>query len=115
MSVICPNCREARLVRRRRSFIERIFHAAVYFCPKCRIEAPVSQVAVYPHLSLTARCPRCSNTHLRRLKKRDQIEKLYLNPVSRAQQWLGAPLLYCRYCRLQFYDFRRCHDRDDAD
>jgi len=26
--------------------------------------------------------------------------------ISRIQGLLGAPILYCHYCRLQFYDFR---------
>lgn len=92
--------------RRRRGFLERFVHAAVYSCPVCRHEAPVSQVAVYPVLSTVARCPRCSNANLKELEKRDHIEKMYRNPISRIQQWLGAPLLYCRFCRLQFYDLR---------
>lgn len=93
--------------RRRRGLVERFFHAAVYRCPGCGHEAPVSQLVVYPVLSFTARCPRCSNLRLKQLDKRDRIEKLYPNPLSRLQRWLGAPILYCQFCRLQFYDFRR--------
>ncbi|MBI4889187.1 MAG: hypothetical protein HY821_01095 [Acidobacteria bacterium] len=85
---------------------ERLFHAAVYYCPECGREEQVSQLAVYPALSLTARCPRCSNPRLKKLDKRDHIEHIYRNPVSTIQRWLGAPILYCSYCRLQFYDFR---------
>jgi hypothetical protein len=105
-AMICPACGEARMRRRRRGFLERFVHAAVYFCPVCSHEAPVSQVAVYPGISRQARCPRCSNARLKQLDKRDHIEKLYRNPISRIQQWFGAPLLYCQFCRLQFYDFR---------
>lgn len=105
--MMCPACGQARMRRRRRGFLERFVHAAVYFCPVCLHEAPVSQVAVYPVFSTIARCPRCSNPRLKKLDKRDRIEKLYGNPSSRMQQWLGAPLLYCQFCRLQFYDLRR--------
>ena len=105
--MMCPACGQARMRRRRRGFLERFVHAAVYFCPVCLHEAPVSQVAVYPVFSTIARCPRCSNPRLKQLDKRDHIEKLYRNPISRIQRWLGAPLLYCQFCRLQFYDFRR--------
>lgn len=108
--MMCPACGEARMRRRRRGFFERFVHAAVYFCPVCGHEVPVSQAAVYPILSRVARCPRCSNTRLKQFEKRDHIEKLYGNPVSRIQEWLGAPLLYCSFCRLQFYDFRRRAD-----
>jgi hypothetical protein len=93
--------------RRRRGFFERFLHAAVYICPDCRHEAPVSQLRVHPGLSLTTCCPRCANTRLKRLPKRDHIEGLYRNPISHIQAWFGAPLYYCQYCRLQFYDFRR--------
>ncbi len=93
--------------RRRRGLWERLFHAAVYCCPECGHEEQVSQVVVYPVLSLTARCPRCSNPRLKKLGKRDHIEHLYRNPLSMMQRWLGAPILYCAYCRLQFYDLRR--------
>lgn len=98
--------------RRRRGFFERFVHAAVYFCPVCRHEAPISQVAVYPVFSTKARCPRCSNAKLKKLEKPDRIEKFYRNPISRVQRFLGAPLLYCQYCRLQFYDFRPREPKD---
>lgn len=61
---------------------------------------------MYPQLSRTARCPHCGTADLRVLAKRDAIEKMYRGPLSTLWRWLGAPLLYCRFCRLQFHDFR---------
>jgi hypothetical protein len=31
---------------------------------------------------------------------------LYLNPLSLVQKFFGAPLHYCAFCRIQFYDLR---------
>lgn len=57
-------------------------------------------------LSRVARCPECSNTALRVLPCRDHVERLFRHPLSYLQKFLKAPLLYCPFCRLQFYDRR---------
>jgi DNA-directed RNA polymerase subunit RPC12/RpoP len=92
--------------RRKRSLIERFRHAAIYRCAACRFEAAVPLTALYPQLSRIARCPRCSTTELRVLARRDPIERMYRGPLSTLWRWLGAPILYCPFCRLQFHDFR---------
>jgi transcription elongation factor Elf1 len=104
--MICPHCRQAHLQRRKRTWAERLFLAAVFRCPACGRESSVSRTRVLPLLSLTARCPKCGSAHLDRLRHPDPIDPLYGNPLSRVQQWLGAPLLYCSPCRLQFFDYR---------
>jgi DNA-directed RNA polymerase subunit RPC12/RpoP len=76
-------------------------------CRDCGREQPVTFFGISPHLSMVARCPRCGTRRLRKLKRIDKIESMYRNPISRLQQFIGAPLLYCFRCRLQFYDFRR--------
>lgn len=103
----CPVCGLKNLVRRKRSFLERFRHAAIYRCPVCRFEAAAPLTLLYPQLSRFARCPRCGTPELRVLPRRDPIEKTYRGPLSTLWGWLGAPLLYCRACRLQFYDFRQ--------
>lgn len=95
------------MVRRKRVWSERFRHAAIYRCPSCRFEAAAPLGVAYPQLSTVARCPRCGGPDLRVLAKRDPIEKLYRGPLSTLWRLLGAPLLYCRPCRLQFFDFRR--------
>ncbi|MCS7041264.1 MAG: hypothetical protein N2036_00385 [Bryobacteraceae bacterium] len=102
----CPVCGSRSLVRRKRSLAERLRHAAVYRCTFCRFEASVPLTVLYPQLSRIARCPRCSSTALRVLARRDPIERLYRGPLSMLWALLGAPILYCPFCRLQFYDFR---------
>lgn len=103
----CPVCGQKPLVRRKRTFLERFRHAAIYRCPICRFEASAPLTVVYPQLSRTARCPHCATTELIVLARRDPIERMYRGPLSTLWRWLGAPLLYCRYCRLQFHDFRK--------
>jgi len=57
-------------------------------------------------------CPRCGNTDLRQLQERDGIDEMYSNPLSRLQRFFGAPLYWCQFCRLQFYDFRPRHKNE---
>lgn len=106
----CPICGQRSLVRRKRSLAEKFRHAAIYRCSSCRFEAAVPLTVLYPQLSRVARCPHCSSTQLRVLARRDPIEKKYLGPLSTLWGWLGAPLLYCPFCRIQFHDFRRRSD-----
>jgi DNA-directed RNA polymerase subunit RPC12/RpoP len=106
----CPVCGHKPLVRRKRTFWEKFRHAAVYRCPSCRFEAAAPITVAYPQFSTIARCPHCGGTDLRVLPKRDPIEKMYRGPLSTLWRWMGAPLLYCRFCRLQFYDFRQRMD-----
>lgn len=102
----CPVCGRDALARRKRTWLEKFRHAAIYRCHACRFEAAVPLTVLYPQLSPVARCPSCSSTALRVLAKRDRIERLYRGPLSTLWGWMGAPLLYCQFCRLQFYDFR---------
>jgi hypothetical protein len=43
---------------------------------------------------------------LDRLRRRDRIDPLYLNPISLVQALFGAHIWWCPFCRLQFYDLR---------
>ncbi|MBI4874995.1 MAG: hypothetical protein HY822_10230 [Acidobacteria bacterium] len=57
--------------------------------------------------SLKCRCPRCWGGDVHRFEELDEIERLYRNPISLLQALFGAPLYWCPFCRLQFYDFRK--------
>jgi DNA-directed RNA polymerase subunit RPC12/RpoP len=103
----CPICGGTTFLRRKRTFLEKFRHAAIYRCTACRFEASVPLTVLYPQLSSLARCPHCSTIHLKVLAKRDPIERMYHGPLSTIWRWMGAPLLYCPHCRLQFHDFRR--------
>jgi DNA-directed RNA polymerase subunit RPC12/RpoP len=94
--------------------LEKFYLAAIFMCRDCGREHTVNFLGIWPHLSLVARCPRCGTRRLRQLKKIDHIETMYKNPLSRLQKFIGAPLLYCFRCRLQFYDYRRRENPADT-
>lgn len=102
----CPVCKSNHLHRRHRSFAERLRYAAIYECEKCHCQDLESQLEHFPMLSPAARCPECGNTALRVQPGLDPVDRLFRNPLSLLQKFLGAPLLYCSPCRLQFYDWR---------
>lgn len=65
-------------------------------------------------LSKTARCPRCGQSDLQKFSRPDPIEGMAQNPFRLVQRLLGAPLLYCAICRLQFYDLRKRKGKDKS-
>ena len=52
-------------------------------------------------------CVRCGTISVTRAAKRDRIDSVSRNILSRIQHLLGAPLNKCAACRLQYYDWRR--------
>jgi hypothetical protein len=66
----------------------------------------VGQLDFLTMFSTTSNCPRCGNPDLQELSQRDGVDPLYKAPWSRLQGLFGAPLRYCVWCRLQFYDMR---------
>jgi DNA-directed RNA polymerase subunit RPC12/RpoP len=113
--IACPACEKGKMKRRRRTLLEKVRYTAVYYCRDCGYEARLSFLDTLPQLSLYARCPRCGEVHLKTFRKRDRIEGFYRNPISQLQRFLGAPLLYCFHCRLQFYDLRRRVTEDTSE
>ena len=109
MSASCQFCRSAT-VRVERTFYQRLIYAAVYQCRRCRRKS--GELHFAPLFSLHSICPRCGSERPERVRRRDPIESLYKSPLSLVQRLFGAPLYYCFYCRLQFYDFRK--KRPDA-
>ena len=94
------------VVRVRRRRWERLVYAVVYRCPGCRRKTKIFKHPAFYLLSLHRSCPKCGSPQLERLRKRDHIDPLYLNPVSLLQRLLGASIYWCSSCRLQFYDMR---------
>jgi hypothetical protein len=88
----------------------RLWLVRSYRCRECRQPYKIYR----PWFSLRARCPGCGNADLKAMRKIDPIEGLSRNPASLIQGFLRAPLLYCRWCRLQFYDFRPVVPRADS-
>jgi hypothetical protein len=77
----------------------------VFQCPVCERKTKIPK---YPalYICLHRNCPRCATPQVERLSKRDKIDPLYLHPISLVQALFGAPIWWCPFCRLQFYDFR---------
>ena len=55
-------------------------------------------------------CPECGTPRVKRLARRDRIDRLSDSTWSALQQRLGGKLYHCALCRLQFYDCRRPED-----
>ncbi len=101
----CPQC-GGHLFRVPRHFFERFRWEAAFECDACRYRT--GSLAWYMvFLSRTSVCPRCGTDNLKRLTRRDRIDRLWKNPISLLQGLLGAPIHWCPYCRLQFYDRRK--------
>ena len=96
--------------RSRRKPLERLVIAQAYRCAECR-----SRVRVTKWRSLLDRryvcCPRCKGHDVQVLPRIDPVEHLDRHLHRFVHKWLGAPLFYCRFCRLQFFD-RRPRSKD---
>ena len=108
----CSKC-DHRLDRVHRKGLENLLYSDVYVCVKCHhrvghnraIEALKNQFAFI--FSLYTRCPNCAGEDtLQRLKKRDRIDSRSKSPFAWIQRLLGAPIVRCFPCRLQYYDWR---------
>ena len=100
----CDWCGEP-VVRIRRHRWNRLLYSMVFQCPVCERKTKIPK---YPalYICLHRNCPRCATPQVERLSKRDKIDPLYLHPISLVQALFGAPIWWCPFCRLQFYDFR---------
>jgi hypothetical protein len=83
-----------------------LVYSEVYQCKRCQewLKLPFSRQ--WNWMCRNAVCPRCGNPEVKKLPKRDGIDRMYNNPLSRLQQLFGAPIYHCHWCRLQFYDLR---------
>ncbi len=52
-------------------------------------------------------CPECGARRVKKLHKRDWIDRVSTMPWSKLHRWLGGALYDCPLCRLQFYDCRK--------
>ncbi|HUP04895.1 MAG TPA: hypothetical protein VMU19_12955 [Bryobacteraceae bacterium] len=86
--------------------MERWLYAVIYQCPECKRKTKIARFPAIYVASLHRTCPKCGGPQLEKLRKRDHIDPLYLNPISLLQGLIGAPIWWCPFCRLQFYDFR---------
>jgi hypothetical protein len=105
----CPQCAR-HLMRRHRTSLQKLIYSDVFRCPDC--DTPVvrfrSFLGVHPHFlfSRYTHCIQCGTPSVYKTAKRDRIDSLTKNPFGRIQQLLGAPVIKCLACRLQYYDWR---------
>ena len=102
----CNHCGSAQVSRRPRTVAERFRFRLMYKCKECGKRSGIRYWELWPWFSLKAQCPKCGNPEVKTLKRRDGIDPVSNFVISRVQQLLGAPIFYCQYCRLQFYDYR---------
>ena len=103
----CIRC-GSTLARVRRSFLEKFVCHAVLGCLNCGRRELQWYLFV---LGRRSHCPLCGNFRLKRLRRVDYIDRMYKNPLSYLQKYLGANLYWCERCRLQFYDLRKASAR----
>jgi hypothetical protein len=102
----CSSCGSQRFFRRRRRLPERVYCAEIYQCKECGCRERVRYWQHWHWASRTVRCPLCGNGDVKRLARRDGIDRMYKNPLSYLQRLAGAPIYHCQWCRLQFHDLR---------
>jgi hypothetical protein len=95
-------------VRRSRSLVRRIFCSSAYYCPQCDSYRYYYRT-LFAMFQWYAYCPVCHNMELSRLRKADPIDRMTLNPLRRLLRFLGFPLYYCTFCRVQFGDLHPLH------
>lgn len=105
----CENCGGQR-IRLHRSVWQRFAYSAVYECKDCKKRVPQPRKFTF-EFTRNVSCPHCGNQDLKKLSRRDHIEKFYQGPISRLEGLFGANLYHCIYCRLQFFDIREMADR----
>ena len=101
----CVKC-GGPVVRKQRSFLQRLFYRAIYRCEDCRqgLSRPRSLLAVFNGY---VECPRCGTHDLSRLAAKDRIDGISRNPFRRILKLFGCPLYHCTFCRWQFRDWRK--------
>lgn len=113
MSQNCPNCSNTALERIPRSFLERLLYRRVLHCAKCGYRKPERrkpfetevEFASSPH----TRCIQCGNLRVRKLPRRDVIDRMSSHPLSILASLVGSPIYHCNPCRLQYHDWRPVH------
>ncbi|MGH9722619.1 MAG: hypothetical protein ACRD8O_20605 [Bryobacteraceae bacterium] len=111
VSRTCVSC-GGRLRRIRRTFKQKFLFSAVYECVKCA-DRKLEDQWYFFLLGKVSRCPRCGTHRVQKLRGLDKIDRMYRNPLSFFQKYFGAPIHWCPFCRLQFYDLRKRADAKD--
>ncbi|MFN7916254.1 MAG: hypothetical protein U0Q55_13015 [Vicinamibacterales bacterium] len=113
MPPACPNCAAGILERVPRSFVERFLYRKVLQCGKCGFRTRERRVPFEAEIEFATaahtRCIQCGNLRVRRLPKRDMIDRMSTHPISLLAGLVRAPIYHCNPCRLQYHDWRPVH------
>jgi uncharacterized Zn finger protein len=104
----CANC-GGSLRRIHRTFWQRFKYQAYYRCKDCGAEEPHHRIYPYRYGEY-ARCPRCGTFRVTRLQERDRIDRFHSSLANFLARVRGGSIYHCKFCRLQFYDFRPKRD-----
>jgi uncharacterized protein with PIN domain len=102
----CPHCRK-RLLRVRRTPLEKLLNSDMYACSGCRRRVGARRPSLVFLFSKYARCIQCGSSEVARLAKPDRVDQFTTNWLGLAPRYFGAPLYRCSPCRVQFYDWRQ--------
>jgi hypothetical protein len=99
-------------MRTHRTRLEKLVYSDVFRCSKCSFQARQPHLFIRKMnfgflLSRYTHCVHCGTIYVTRVNRRDRIDSVSKNILSRIQHALGAPLNKCVACRLQYYDWRR--------
>ncbi|MGC4081145.1 MAG: hypothetical protein QM736_03280 [Vicinamibacterales bacterium] len=110
MPSLCPKCNDPALERVRRSLVERLLFRKVLVCAKCGFRKRERRVPFEAELAFVTashtRCIECGSVRVRRLSRRDGIDRMSAHPLSVLAGLVRAPIYHCNPCRLQYHDWR---------
>jgi hypothetical protein len=108
----CPKCR-TQLARIHRGPLDKLVYIERLRCHHCKLNLarrrPLLESIVSSLLfiySRHTRCPKCRTGAVHRVPDWDRVDALSRNPLGLLQALLAAPMNYCSYCRLRYYDWR---------
>jgi predicted RNA-binding Zn-ribbon protein involved in translation (DUF1610 family) len=106
----CHQCGNT-LRRVQRTFWEKLLYGSAYQCHDCgaRVYEPN---LLWIDMRSYASCPSCGTWKITLRSKPDPIEKVYSSPSNFIKRIFGNKLYRCRYCRLQFHEFRNIRKSD---
>ena len=106
----CPKCGR-HLTRAHRKSFEKLVYTDIFRCASCGYrlgsQRPFLLATVKFVFSRQTHCIRCGTSHVQRSSKRDRIDSVSRNLLSRILYLSGAPVNKCIACRLQYYDWRK--------
>jgi hypothetical protein len=101
----CRHC-GGKLARVRRKLHQKLFFQSIFNCKRCARDETQNRWFLFL-FGKESSCPKCGSLRLEKMRGVDHIDRMYKNPLSYLQKFLGASLHWCPLCRLQFYDRRK--------